>query len=640
MTASDKSVQMRQPLFDSWTLFQSPLSPRSLLYALEPIGVGTAFVESLSGYVARLAEAHLVSVGDLVGLVLSDVPSLKGSLLSPAAKAGRRGGHGFRVCSYTVNGVTDRAMTWVRALEAATSRHDLQYLTLLPFRRALPDHLFHRHRAWCSLCYEQWQLSNQTIYEPLLWAIKTSSHCLVHRRPLRHDCPHCGSLLNPLGVFARPGYCERCGGWLGSPNADWNESQPAEENRTWSCRQVGSLLAMLPSIDPGAARQSLHRTLTVYLEEVAGGNVLAFTEYTRCSGPLLHAWLAGAAVPRIENLLRIARHLNIPLASFFAPEGSTPADIAAARQAVSVCGKHRLSSSRRRAEIRRALLTALDSAVPSTVIAVARRLGYTTTDSLYRTDRTLCYKITARYRCSKKPEAPQANKIQARDLLERSLNSTEPTSVHRIAASLGQRSDKYLRKDFPELCTEITQKIAEMKRERLERMRQVLQNALAEQPVPPLANLSRRLGYPHTAVLWRHHSDLCHQLLARRRVLVANRTADLERIATAVLHEVPVPSLRAVCRRLDINVRYMNVHFSSLTRRIVEEHRRSVSGETANRRELLLHRIPGIAAELHSCGLYPSVERILERLPKRSRRNWKTISFAVREAHKALGILR
>ena len=60
-----------QQLFDSWSLSSPPIPPRSRLYALEPIGVGTALVESLSGYVARLAEAHSVSVGDFVGRVLS-----------------------------------------------------------------------------------------------------------------------------------------------------------------------------------------------------------------------------------------------------------------------------------------------------------------------------------------------------------------------------------------------------------------------------------------------------------------------------------------------------------------------------------------------------------------------------------------
>ena len=40
---------------------------RSRLYSLNPIGIGTPQVESLTGYIARLAEAHVLSVGDLVG---------------------------------------------------------------------------------------------------------------------------------------------------------------------------------------------------------------------------------------------------------------------------------------------------------------------------------------------------------------------------------------------------------------------------------------------------------------------------------------------------------------------------------------------------------------------------------------------
>lgn len=79
-----------QPLFDSWSLSSSPIPPRSRLYSLEPIGIGTALVESLSGYVARLAEAHSVSVGDLVGRVLSDVANAQGAIIPPVAKAGGR----------------------------------------------------------------------------------------------------------------------------------------------------------------------------------------------------------------------------------------------------------------------------------------------------------------------------------------------------------------------------------------------------------------------------------------------------------------------------------------------------------------------------------------------------------------------
>lgn len=214
-----------QSIYDSWSLSISPFPPRSALYALEPIGIGTALVESLSGYVARLAEAHSLSVGDLVGRVLSELADPEAPVITAAAKAVRAGGHGFRACGYAINGVTDRATKWVHALETATSRRDLRCLTLLPFRSAIPETLFHRHRAWCPFCFEQWRANGQTVYEPLLWALKVSSHCRVHQHPLSHSCHRCKRKLNPLGVSSRPGYCERCECWLGTPHVGENRSE-------------------------------------------------------------------------------------------------------------------------------------------------------------------------------------------------------------------------------------------------------------------------------------------------------------------------------------------------------------------------------------------------------------------------------
>ena len=93
-------------LFESWSLTTPPLPPRTVLYSIKPIGVGTALVESLTGYVARLAEAHSVSVGNLVGSVLSDLANPHGPIITPTAKAVRVGYHGFRAESYAVNGVS------------------------------------------------------------------------------------------------------------------------------------------------------------------------------------------------------------------------------------------------------------------------------------------------------------------------------------------------------------------------------------------------------------------------------------------------------------------------------------------------------------------------------------------------------
>ena len=50
-----------------WEAQVFKLPERSRFYSLSPVGIGTPQVESLSGYIARLAEAHVLSVGDMVG---------------------------------------------------------------------------------------------------------------------------------------------------------------------------------------------------------------------------------------------------------------------------------------------------------------------------------------------------------------------------------------------------------------------------------------------------------------------------------------------------------------------------------------------------------------------------------------------
>ncbi len=532
-----------QGRFDSWSLSPVLIPPRSQLYGLEPIGIGTSWVESLTSYVGRLAAAHSVKVGDLAGRVLSQDSDPKNCIIPPEARAAMRGGHGFKVSSYTINGVTDRARKWAQALECATCRGDLRYLTLLPFRYALPDHLFHRRRTWCSLCFERSRLNGQTIYEPLLWAIKTSSYCPAHLRQLSDTCPCCGRTMSPLSVLFRPGYCGHCGSWLGTldPNTDKLQLSSPSEDQKWSLMQVGSLLAMLPMVDPIAARESLRRSLTLYLEEIANGNVLASTEYIRRPGGMLRNWLAGKEVPRLENLLQIAHSLHVPVSSLFAPGGPSPTNIAAAKQAVAVGRKRVVLPFRHASEIRRTLQAALRAAVPLSVIEIARRLGYTTTNSLYNADRTLCYKITARYQQSggrswwKKPDAPRTSDVRMKDLLEHSLKSDEPIPVHQITASLGHPDDAYIRRQLPELCAAIDRRIAQAKKDRFEKMGPILKTAIDENPVPSLAEVARRLGYSYTAIVQRHEPGLCEQLIERRRVYIASRRADLESQALAAL---------------------------------------------------------------------------------------------------------
>src|SRR5215470_9183938 len=56
--------------YEEWNLSLPPIPERSVLFSLEPVGVGTPWVESLTSYIARLAAAHAVFPGVLMNKLL------------------------------------------------------------------------------------------------------------------------------------------------------------------------------------------------------------------------------------------------------------------------------------------------------------------------------------------------------------------------------------------------------------------------------------------------------------------------------------------------------------------------------------------------------------------------------------------
>jgi hypothetical protein len=57
--------------YEEWKVELPSMPPRSTLYPLKPIGVGTSLVESLTSYITRLAEAHCLFPGILMGKVIA-----------------------------------------------------------------------------------------------------------------------------------------------------------------------------------------------------------------------------------------------------------------------------------------------------------------------------------------------------------------------------------------------------------------------------------------------------------------------------------------------------------------------------------------------------------------------------------------
>lgn len=292
------------PMLEAWDLGIELFTARSRLYSLAPLGIGTMFVESLSGYVERLAAAHAVSVGSLVGKEIS-------SLVNPD-------GINLGLVSYAINGVGGSAKRWVQALETLTSRPDLRYLTLLPFERLFPQpFLFRRDRAWCPLCYELMVTQDGPVYEQLLWSLKLVEVCPRHQCFLTNKCPHCLKPMRPLMAVSRPGTCWRCGQWLGNSvnqtNLSASDAVPTEY-QVWLAESIGELLANAPRIEPEHLRDRAREVLLAYANAFTEGNRTAVAEIAGCRPGIFHSWFKGDQVPRIDTLLHTWYQLKLPIA--------------------------------------------------------------------------------------------------------------------------------------------------------------------------------------------------------------------------------------------------------------------------------------------------------------------------------------
>ena len=219
-----------------WDLQKPNLPPRSRLFHLPPVGIGSLFVESLMGYIVRLADYHCITPHRLI--LQEIVPHMVQNGYFPSGWH-RRIKRFFQPNSPLIQGnEIEGAMTiaLIQALEELTLRQDISQLTLL--RQAtslLAESQIRRHQAWCPICLQEWQQTERVIYTPLIWLLQDLRICPQHRdQELADHCPHCQQAFPPLTDHSRPGYCPKCHEWLGMPSWTQPYSQSAPKDREWS----------------------------------------------------------------------------------------------------------------------------------------------------------------------------------------------------------------------------------------------------------------------------------------------------------------------------------------------------------------------------------------------------------------------
>lgn len=389
-------------VYEAWDLSKVAIPVRSTLYDLEPIGVRTALVESLTSYITRLADAHSVFCGRLIEKVIA--PLVPGySLMARQHQLFR--GDGDK--SNLVNATGVRALYAVQALETLTARADLHHLTLL----FLTDMLYIRGlirqtKAWCPICYEEWRVAGKIVYDPLLWVFQEISSCVYHKQRLQTTCPYqdCGHSFQPLAWRAQPGYCPFCQRWLGrSLEVAEKTSEPLTEEeiiwQQWVSDALGTILTFAPTAPRKPEREQVSRVLAHTVQQISEGCVATLARTLGLGIPQLGQWVRNEKVPQMDMLLRLCYALRLPLHEVLFRDPSTLRPQVRGKVLPPPSWKHRPGSPLNREFIRRELDKTLASNEypPLSLSEISRRLGYQQV-VLYKCHSSACYSIARRYK--------------------------------------------------------------------------------------------------------------------------------------------------------------------------------------------------------------------------------------------------
>jgi transposase-like protein len=431
-------------LYPLWDLTHPAVPARSRLFHLAPIGVGTAAVESLTGYLARLAEAHRVLPRELMIQEIFPLLGRPGLMVPSQGQA-----MFWSRETYALNGIGPLADDVARGLEALTRRRDVRFLTLRPWAAVIPAKGLLRHTwAWCPACYADWQQAGTPVYEPLLWALRLTTLCPRHCRRLQQVCPSpaCRRARPPLARGSRPGHCPGCGGWLGqasTPDPDAAVTDAEVRAQIWVQEVVGELLASAPDLPLPPAPERIVRTLGAYVERVGGGNLSALARELDLCMVTLASWRQGRALPSLELLAHTCHRLGTTPRRFLT--GDHDAGEPTPANPVVLTAKRRRTAPRRpfdAAEARAALEAALasDRLPPPSVAEVARQLGHHPTH-LQQQLPELCRAISARHRAHQKAKGLQRRHRlcgEVRQAAYRLHAEGLYPSLHRVASLLSQ----------------------------------------------------------------------------------------------------------------------------------------------------------------------------------------------------------
>jgi hypothetical protein len=333
---------------------------RSTLYNLDPIGIGTPYVESLTSYLSRLAEAHCVSTGSLISKIYS--PLLNKDYLS---KVSKRGGNGFFDSAIGINGVGKLAFEFSDLTNKLTGRSDLCLTTLQSWSNILPSRgLLKKIKSWCPICYEESRENGEIIYDPLIWGFQAVHICLKHKSPLINICGNCNKPVPIINRNTFPGFCSRCGQWLGSL-ITFRESLCNADELLSNALMICELLSLCPF---DVSSTSFCESINYYVNDIFARSPIRAAKQLKVPKSTFALWLSGDSIPSIQYLLQLCKGLGITLTEFLQKEKRVK-NTGVSISSTKVREKHNHDV------IKKTLIKIIDNKEPISLSSLAKKIG-------------------------------------------------------------------------------------------------------------------------------------------------------------------------------------------------------------------------------------------------------------------------
>lgn len=537
-----------------WDTNEMPMLSPSTLYHIEPLGMGTPYVESLTSFLKRLAQAHHLTVAKLVSFCCTQtqedlMPTTVHKLL-------------------WIDGITPFAEKWAHLVSKLTCQSAVIYLTMANWKGLLNGYKLLRHQqAWCPQCYEAWAKNGQPIYEPLLWRLQGVHICLVHRCPLVDCCPACSQRFVAITGNGTVGFCAKCRAWLGHEFRTSNTVATNPESEQFS-QTVAQFLTLTPEIPQHNANAVVQTVEMLHWKRRMA--------YTHISGALqiginpLQSLRAGQTLPNLNTLVRLSwlSEMNLPeildSSARDSLEHSTPSQFSSNAQKAAyleqllvstdllpafahiahTCGlanavelqrafpeQYERLRARMNSEQEQALRSVLQRESIVTVAQLARSRGEHQAD-LYRNFPDLCKQVMLAYH--------EQNKARCNQYLQEIIRSGRATSVRAVAKALGI-DEYYLTQWFEDELNLVRARYLNHKQQQSQKTQQQLEAALASELLPPicLAQVAADLGIS-TKTLKRNFPVHSQKILDRRREYEESQvqaTCDHIREVVIQLHE-------------------------------------------------------------------------------------------------------